>query len=299
MGSQELSTIKKILIPVDFSETSQRAIAHGAFMANLYRADLVLVHVIEKHFQQFSVVSRELLFQLPTDLVERIRTQLDEVAENIRNEFGVVITAITTEGTICEEIIAAAEAEKVDLIVMGTHGTSGLSEMFLGSNANKVVTLSACPVLTVQSSAERIGFSNLLLPIDNSPHSRQKVNTAIYLAKSYGSSITLLGLVEEGNQSEASKFKIKLDQTAEFIKKEGVPVVTEMRLNGNLGKNTLAAARELKSDLIVIMTDQDENFSESFLGSYAQQIVNHSRIPVLSIKPKINPNNLEWGYPHN
>ena len=297
--AQELASIQKMLIPVDFSDTSIRAIEHGAFMAKLYKADLVLVHVIEKHFQNFSVVASEIQFSLPSELVGKIKGKLIELAEKIRQDHGVNTTAITTEGGICEEIITIANTENIDLIVMGTHGVSGLSEMFLGSNAYKVVTLAPCPVLTVQSHAERVGFANILLPIDSSSHSRQKVVSAIHLAKKYGSSIALLGLLEEGNQSDADKFKLKLEQTKDFILKEGVPVSIELRLNGNLGKNTIHAARELKADLIMIMTDQDENFSESFLGSYAQQIVNHSRIPVLSIKPMVKANNLEWGYPYN
>ena len=290
--------IKKILIPIDFSETSLLAIEHGAFLAKLYKADIVLVHVVEHTFHKFSIVAPAIKFELPENILTLAEEKLKVIAEKIRKDYGVTSSAISTEGNICKEIVEAIKSEHVDLIVMGTHGASGFEEVFLGSNSFKMVMLSPCPVLTVQSHSRRIGFSEILLPIDNTEHTRQKVNPAIELARHYGARIKLLGLLDHDDAVDLAKFRLKVDQVMKHIEKSEVPVSMELKVGGNQARNTLEYAKHSNADLIIIMTDQEENFTGSFLGPYAQQVVNHSWVPVLSIKPVENPDNISWAYPY-
>jgi len=291
--------IKKILIPIDFSETALLAIEHGAFMAKLNKADIILVHVLEHNWQNFNIVAPEIKFEKPANVLTIIEEKLKIVAEKIRKDYGVNSICISSEGNICKEIVQLAESENADLIVMGTHGASGFEEFFMGSNSYKVVTLSPCPVLTVQSHSRRVGFSEILLPIDNTGHSRQKVAYTIELAKKYGARIHVLGLLDEEDTQDLSKFNLKIEQVKEFIEKNEIPATAEIKVGGNQAKNTIVFAKQHNADLIAIMTDQEENFTGSFLGAYAQQIVNHSWVPVLSIKPVENPDNISWTYPYN
>lgn len=291
-------TIRKVLIPIDFSETANLAIEHGAFMAKLYKADVVLVHVIEHNWEKFSIVAPEIKFEMPSNMLNIAEEKLAEIAGRIRKDYGVDSTEIVVEGNIYKEVVGVVESEKIDIIVMGTHGASGFEELFIGSNSYKVVTLANCPVLTVQSHAKRIGFSELLLPIDNSVHSRQKVSYAIELAKHYGSKIKVLGLLDQDDAEDLKKFTIKIEQVSEYIEKSGLPVTSTIKVGGNQAKATLNFAKKHNSELIIIMTDQEENFTGSFLGPYAQQVVNHSWIPVLCFKPAENPDNISWAYPY-
>ena len=278
--------IKKILIPIDFSETSLLAIEHGAFMAQLFKAELVLLHVVENHYEKFSVIAPELRITPPSDLTNAIEKKLEETAADIRSKYGVKSTCVTSTGTIFSEILLISKEHKVDLIVMGTHGTSGVVEFFIGSNAFKMVTESACPVITVQSQAKKVGFKNILLPIDDSAHSRQKVNHAIVLAKHFASTIHILGLDDSNNdEASRSRFQIKLEQIETYIKKCEVPSTCKTVVGKNQAKVTYDYAKTANADLIVIMTDQDEDITGRFMGTFAQQIINHSKIPVMSIQP--------------
>jgi nucleotide-binding universal stress UspA family protein len=211
--------LQKILIPVDFSETSMIAIEHGAFTAQLFKAELVLLHVVEKHWEKFSVIAPELRVEAPTDLINSIEKRLEEVAAEIRTKYGVKSTCITSDGNIFSEIISVSKEHSVDLIVMGTHGTSGIVEFFAGSNTYKVVTEANCPVISVRAHAKKVGFKNIVLPIDDSPHSRQKVNHAIVLAKHFASRLHILGLSDTDDASELHKFEMKLNGIEEYIKK--------------------------------------------------------------------------------
>ena len=280
-------TIQKILIPIDFSETSMLAIEHAGFTAQLFKAELILLHVVEKHWEQFSIIAPEFRISEPSDLINAIEKKLAEVAADIRTKYGVRSTAITSSGNIFNEILSISKENNVDLVVMGTHGTSGVVEFFIGSNTFKMVTESECPVISVQAQSKKLGFKDILLPIDNSAHSRQKVNQAIVIAKQFASKIHILGLGDPNDETMSKKFEIKLDQIEEYIKKCNLPFSRKTVDAKNQAKTTYEYAKSVNADLIVIMTDQDEILTGRFMGTYAQQIINHSKIPVMSIQPTI------------
>ncbi len=288
--------IKKILIPIDFSETSMLAIEHAGFTAQLFKAELVLLHVVEKHWEQFSIVAPELRVSPPSDLMNAIEKKLGEVAITIRSKYGVKSTTVLSTGNIFNEILSISKEQSVDLVVMGTHGTSGFVEFFIGSNTFKMVTQSDCPIISVQVHSEKLGFKEILLPIDDSAHSRQKVNHAIVLAKHFASKIHILGLADSDDETERKKFEIKLDQIEEYIKKCDLPYSRKTVDGKNQAKTSYDYAKSINADLIVIMTDQDENITGRLMGTYAQQIINHSKIPVMTIQPTFST--IEWVHPY-
>lgn len=288
--------IKKILIPIDFSETSMLAIEHAGFTAQLFKAELVLLHVVEKHWEQFSIVAPELRVSPPSDLMNAIEKKLGEVAITIRSKYGVKSTTVLSTGNIFNEILSISKEQSVDLVVMGTHGTSGFVEFFIGSNTFKMVTQSDCPIISVQVHSEKLGFKEILLPIDDSAHSRQKVNHAIVLAKHFASKIHILGLADSDDEPERKKFEIKLDQIEEYIKKCDLPYSRKTVDGKNQAKTSYDYAKSINADLIVIMTDQDENITGRLMGTYAQQIINHSKIPVMTIQPTFST--IEWVHPY-
>ncbi len=278
--------IQKILIPIDFSETSLLAIEHAAFAAELYKAELVLVHVVEKYWENFSIITPEIQVAVPDDFMNTIENKLEEVANGIRSKFGVKSECITASGNIFTEIMSISKEKEIDLIVMGTHGVSGFTEFFVGSNTYKVISQAKCPVLSVQVATNQHGYKDILLPIDNSIHSRQKVNHAIVLAKQFASKVHVLGLADtDAEDADIRILDMKLDQIMDYVKKCDILCDKKIIRGSNEAKVTLEYAKANSVDLIVIMTDQDESITGRLLGTYAQQIVNHSKIPVMSIQP--------------
>lgn len=277
--------IEKILVPIDFSETSMLAIEHAAYTAQVFKAELVLIHVVEKHWEKFNIVVPELRINAPDNLINEVEKRLEGIAANILTTYGVKAICITSNGTIFNEIISVSKEYNIDLIIMGTHGTSGFVEFFMGSNAYKIVTTAGCPILSVQVHAKKLGFKNILLPIDDSAHSRQKVNHAIVLAKHFSAKLHIVGLADFDDETDRHKFEIKLEQIEDYIKKCDLACTKETVIGKNQATLTMDYAQSSGADLIIIMTDQDENITGRLMGSYAQQIVNHSKIPVMSIRP--------------
>ena len=284
--------VKKILIPVDFSETSLLAIKHAAFMAKLFKADITLLHVVEKNWESFSIVAPEIVVENKAVITQKIDQKLKELANSIHKEYSVVVSHFFSNGNIYEEIQSVCKEKNIDLVVMGTHGASGFEEFFIGSNTYKVVTQSDCPVLSVQTIANKIGFHNILLPVDNTMHSLQKVNVALKLAERYAAKIHICGLLEDvADATDVKKIELKIEHVKKFIENHKISHTTTVLKGKNYAKTTLEYAQK-NTDLIVIMTDQEDDITGLFLGPYAQQIVNHSKIPVLSIQPETG--NLEF-----
>lgn len=277
--------IKKIILPTDFSETSNMALSHAAFLARLINAQLTLVHVQAFDPFYFEIPEPLLVIQDHTKLDKFIEDKLIELSRGIESEFGIKPLYKSPHGHVANEIMQLAQDEKTDLIIMGTHGAKGFEELFIGSNALKVVDLAPCPVLTVQAHAAKPGFTNIVLPIDRSLHSREKVATATALAKVYGAKIHILGLLSDTEDNEYEKLQIVLDQVQHAVENAAVGYTRHTVKGTHLAAEALKYGTSVNADLIIIMTDHESALTGLFMGPLAKQIVNHSRIPVLSIKP--------------
>ncbi|MES2590558.1 MAG: universal stress protein [Bacteroidota bacterium] len=289
----ETQKINRILIPVDFSETGLLALEHGAFMARLFKADLYLLHVVEFMEPPYSLDASVMMGRVEYDEIEKEAiVKLNELVKKIKVQHGVSVIPMINRGRVISGIYEAAKNNNVDLIVMGTHGAKGFDELFVGSNAHKTVTISTCPVITIQKHAKKIGFTNIVIPIDNALHSRQKVETVIQLAIKYGAKIHILGLINSNEKRDENKFNIKIDSVEEAVKEAGLSYVREVIKGKNLAQSAMEYSKKVEADLIVIMTDHESDLTGMFLGLLSKQIINHSPIPVMSIRPI--EGDIEW-----
>ncbi len=279
------STIKKILVPVDFTETSDEALRKAVEIANRFDAELFILHVLEFPGYAFSILP-ELQIDPPAEkeVEEIILRKLNSVRDQIYTDHKISPTLSISRGNIDREIGIYAEDQGIDLIVMGTHGASGYQEYFVGSNAQRLVTVSEVPVMTLQSDFKKNTFDNILVPLDNSLHSREKFNIAIEFAKIFGSQIHLLGLPDSEEKKDLAKFQIKIESVEAVLNASGIKYQTHIVKGDHVAKEALGFAEKHDIDLIVINTGHESEISGIFLGAFAQQIVNHAKIPVVSIK---------------
>ncbi len=277
--------IKNILVPVDFTKITETIINEALTIARLLKADLHFIHVIEYHRYQFSIVP-ETRAVLPTllELEQEVNRRMNILKVKIRKTYGIIPKIFTTSGYTHTEIVNYAKDNKIDLIVMGTRGASKYKELFAGTNAQRVITLSETPVLTLQKRKKETGFRKILMPIDNSLHSREKVFLAMTIADIFGSVIHILGLPESKAKKQLDKFMIKLESVEKIIKADNMPYVTKVVQGRNLANAAIKYASKNNCDLIVINTGHESKVTGIFPGAFAQQIVNYSKIPVMSFK---------------
>lgn len=142
--------IDRIVCPVDFSESSDYALQHAVEFARMFEAQLVVLHVVEAPFLPSYAMAGVPDLSLPLEQIqEGARSGLQAIVEECRKKYEDVEQELVT-GTAFLEIISYAKEQEVDLIVLGTHGRTGLSHIIIGSVAEKVVRKSPCPVLTIR-----------------------------------------------------------------------------------------------------------------------------------------------------
>ncbi|MFI5220890.1 MAG: universal stress protein [Bacteroidia bacterium] len=254
---------KNILCPFDGSVQSVVALKSAVFFAKKFHAHLTVVHIDESKISN-----------------EEIKTALD------LNTAGLEYSYLHKQGRPYKGIVEAAKETDANAVIMGTHGISGFEEFWMGSNAYKVVHMAHCPVLTMRENIHHNDFRNIVLPIDTSFETRQKVPLAIDLAKKFDSTIHVIGVSVDHNHEAEHKILLYFHQIKKVIEEEGIKFSFERKLGGNITNVTIDYAKKVNADLIIIMTEQENLLSSIFLGKFAQQMVNHSTIPVFSVAPR-------------
>lgn len=275
--------LNRILFPTDFSDTAAKAQGLALNMARLSGAKLTLLHVFENSSYEALAIDKG---SSKDDTLAQVRDRLQEKADRLSSENGVDIDVVLGTGRTYDQIVGVAQDVDTDLIIMGTHGVSGFAEFFAGSNAFKVVTQSPCPVITMQEARNETGFKNIVMPIDSTDETRQKVPVAAKLAEMFGATVHIASLITDDTPEMHHKFSIISKQVAEYFDEREIAHSENTLTGDNLATMTMNYAESKSADLIIMMTEQESNLTGFLMGPYAQQIVNHSKIPVLSVSPE-------------
>ncbi|MDA3866261.1 MAG: universal stress protein [Salinivirgaceae bacterium] len=274
--------MKHILVPVDFSEGSVNALEMAIAFANHMNFNVRMIHVIKDSvFYQKNLNLSNLVEIKNEKVIHNLKTLVSQYATEVKNTIDYRIRS----GKVYNEIANQAKYGEAELITIGAHGTSGFEELWLGNNAYKVVNNSPCPVMSVRNSYKRHQIQRIVLPIDDTPETRQKIPYTAYVAKQFGAQLHLLQVSETKKESVLERINEYCNQAASFLANNNLDFVVEKIIGNNLTDITIDYSMRTDADLISIMTEQSESTKNIWLGPYAQQMVNHSPIPVLSIQP--------------
>jgi nucleotide-binding universal stress UspA family protein len=268
--------MKTIIVPLDLSDESLNGLNLAMMMASKTGADILLVHVIGKNTGDY-YEQMEKENQLAQTKFEGI---LRKYKEKVKLNF--TLSYIIKEGKIFKEIADLADKHEDALTVLSTHGASGFEELFIGGNAYKITSHSRNPVITVRRSKIPSNIDNIVMPLDMTYQTREKVPYTVTLAKAFGSKIHLLTIRLSNLKSIEKKLHQYAEQVASYLDNHKVPYIVEHLHGGNLTDLTLEYSRSIDADLISIMTEQEKSASNLLLGNFAHQMINKAYIPVLS-----------------
>lgn len=272
--------IQHIVVPVDFSESSIEALKESLSLASTFQASVHLVHVMNVSSQVFPWSTENIDYD---KIKATVRAKFDELISK-HNTSNVEVTSEIRQGSVAKEILAIAKDSDASLILMSTHGSSGLEEFFIGSYASKIVTSSTVPVLTLRPNTKELGFNSIAMPIDSTVHTRDKVAQVTTLAQKFNSTVHIASLITDEHEDEINQFRLKVKQLEEHFTLNNVSFTTDELRGDDITEMTLGFADDKHADLIAIMTDQEAS-TGLFVGPHAQRIVNHSKRPVLSVTP--------------
>jgi nucleotide-binding universal stress UspA family protein len=266
---------KLVFVPTDFTEAANFATEHAIGIAKLLKYKVCLFHVINKE------TKAKLKKEGKTE--ESIKEKMDLVASGLKNKHKVEIMTTAKDGSIFSSIAEVADNMGAEFLTMGTHGKVGVQK-FIGSYAWKVVTGSPVPVIVIQKGAKFKGYLSIVMNVDHTMESKQKITWAVYIAKIF-SSLVHLTFQPETDEFLANKTKANLAQMKRVLEKNKIKY-TEKTLNksGNLATLLEEYANNINAELIMVMTDKEK--STFILSPWAEQILfNKSKIPVMCINP--------------
>jgi len=275
--------MKEIVVAIDFSDCSVNALEHAVNIAMKSDLDVKMVWVNNPNVSKISISSDK-----SDELIKEISDQFEKLRTKYQGDFKKSnFSYKIREGIIYKEIINEARESNAKMIVMGTHGTSGYELFLIGSNANRVVANAPCPIITIRGDRKvNRNLSKIVLPIDSTSETRQKVPFTASLAKLYDAEIYILGLFTSKVEEVRHIVKQYVKQAAQYLEDEQISYKTEFMASDNITKNVIEYAGKIDANLISIMVRQEKVASNLWLGSYAQQMINHSPIPVLTIHEK-------------
>jgi nucleotide-binding universal stress UspA family protein len=274
-----------ILVPIDFSEQSLIALGQSYNMARLTKADITLINVIEEGFHMPFFSKKE-----DKTLEKKVQKELEKLAHETSLTAGIRVFSIVTRGKVYEQIQQTAKKLKCSFIIMGTNGSVGFKR-FIGSNALRVIRESPCPVITIKGKKHRQGCKHILLPLDLTKETKEKVNKAIEIANLFGSTVHLVSVLTTDDEFIVNKLKRQMSQVHDYLKDNEVNCTVEFIHGDDVPDEITGYAKKIKADLIMIMTQAEMDWTDiMFISSSAQQIMNGTDIPVLSIRPKERKN---------
>ncbi|WP_111683684.1 universal stress protein [Winogradskyella tangerina] len=275
--------MKKIIIPVDFSKHSEYALETGAALAKQHNAELIVMHMLELSESIFSASSSD----RNEETAFMLMVTNKEFEKFLDKPFleGISVTPLIKHHKVLKEVADVASHEKADLIVMGSRGHSDHEGIFTGSNTEKVVRYSDTPVLVVKSKPDSVNFNNIVLGCDFSEDSISAVKNALELLNELADKVTLLHVnlpnlsflsTDEINEnvsdflklSQLDKSSLNIDYTADHTVEDGV----------------LNYAKRANADAVSIITHGRTGLSHFFGGSISEDLVNHSKLPVVTFK---------------
>lgn len=301
--------VKSVLVPTDFSEESVKAVQYGSAFAEKFNAQLLLLHVVPPA-PVFAGLEAVPLVADDPKILKDIEGQLALFARN-HIPTGVAVTQLVRFGSPFEEVVSIANARNIDLIILSTHGHTGIKRVAFGSTAERIVNRAGCPVLVVRQKERefvgerqslldhRIRISRILAAIDFSDSSRKALQYAVGFAKCFEASIVCVhvlnipyGAGEAGIAVQLETFQKAFHVDAEkkiaaLIKETAESVPTEIIIRaGGPYHEVVKAADERQIDLIVTGTHGRTGVGHFLLGSTAERIVRHAHCPVLVVREK-------------
>ncbi|HKL71520.1 MAG TPA: universal stress protein [Marinilabiliaceae bacterium] len=275
--------MKKILVPVDFSETSILAIEVAVKIANQLKSNIQLMHVRtgKPYHPEFARENVELLM---TDAAITNMERL--VAKNIEIysvQNGVFDYRIR-EGNVVREIRNQAHYNDSDLIVAGTHGMSGFEDRWLGSNAYRLISNAPCPVLAVRQNMEFHDTQKILLPIGLDEVSRRIVPQVVSFAQSISAKVLVVGTTSKSRWLIPGRINAYVHQVEKFMKKfPDIDVEFCTKDGTNDPMELLELAHKKEVTLIALAVKRGANPFESIFSPFANELLNVSDLPIFAV----------------
>ena len=273
--------MKKILIPTDFSDHAEYALKVAAQIAKKNNGEIILLHMLELPHEASDAVGAghdipEIMF-FKNAAIRRLEDLMDEDYLD-----GLKVSEIIQFELAFDGILNISKKNDVDLIVMGSHGASGFKEMFVGSNAEKVVRNSEIPVLIIKKEEENFEVNDFVFASNFTEEIKKPFQKVLEFADKFNATLHLVTINTPNNFMSTSDAQNNLKSFLSDFSTSNIK--THIYNETNVEKGVLNFSNSINADLIGMCTHGRKGLAHFFNGSISEDLVNHAKRAVITFK---------------
>lgn len=261
-----------IVVPWDFTVKAEHALAHAAKISKMIEGRVNLLHIVDRNIKTGDYRKKE--------------DNLKKVALDASEKYDVEVYTALLPGNIFSGISDFVNEHGASMVVMGTHGMKGMQKL-TGSWALKVIVGTKVPFIVVQNMPDDMEkYQNIVFPVDFRSENKEKLKMAIFMGKYFDSKVHILKTMTT-DKSLLKKTNINLNFAIKYLIQNNIEYEIHEMKKGSMAQQTVEFAKEIKADVILIMTTKNITVADYMLGAQEQQIIaNDAGIPVCCINPR-------------
>ena len=273
--------MKRILVPTDFSDYAENALKAAAIIAKKNKCEIFLLHLLELPNQMSDAMTSGGSIPEVMLFIKKANETLQKIKEQPFLK-GISVNASVQFERAFDGVLSFNKKNKIDLIVMGSHGTSGIEEILIGSNTEKVVRLSEVPVLVIKKDVGELKFKNIVFASDFSTEIKKPFKKMLEFAEIFDANLFLVMI----STPNSFKTTITAEKTMkEFIKSYDIKNYSLHIFNdANIENGITNFSKTIDADLIGLCTHGRTGLAHFFNGSISEDLVNHTTKPVITFK---------------
>ena len=271
-------TMTNFIVPIDFSVDSLKGLEWALLFSRKLPINIQMVYVLT-HGSNLQ----------PSELEEEHKiaiNQFEKLVEEYSSQLGKdsKLKYIIKKGKVYREVVNQVNSFEKGLLSTSTHGASGFEELFIGSNALKIMAATEQPVFTIRQGPVPTDIKKIVIPIKLDQDTRQKTPLAGDVAELFGAELHVVTITSNKNKKDLERLETYSNQVVNYFKARNLKTVSKTLIGDSMPNLTCNYAEAVDADMIAIMSGDIDKLN-IFLGSYAQQMVNKANIPLLSITP--------------
>jgi nucleotide-binding universal stress UspA family protein len=273
--------MKRILVPTDFSAHAESALKVAAQIAKKSNSEILLLHMLEIPSQMNDAITGAASIPEVMLFIKKANETLLKLKDKDYLK-GIQVTEYVKFEKAFDGILSFSSEHKTDLIVMGSHGVSGIEEILVGSNTENVVRLSEVPVLVIKKDTTELKGTNFVFASDFSKEIKKPFEKMIAFSKIFDAKLNLVMICTPNSfKSTALSEKIMNDFIADF---KITNYSTHIYNDANIEKGIINFSKTMNADLIGLCTHGRTGLAHFFTGSISEDLVNHAIRPVITFK---------------
>jgi len=273
--------MKTIIVPIDFSEQSENALKVAANLSKKHGSEIIALHMLELNEAMISS-SEGFHPEQTVFLIKMAEKRINEFLNKPYLQGVKKVIPIIKHFKVFSEVNDVAEKHGADMIIMGSHGSDGLKEIFVGSNAEKVVRNSEIPVLVIKDEMEDFKAENFVFACAFKDESLVAYKKAKEFADKLSAKLHLVYINTPGDNFLSTQDAY--EKVNKYLQKAGSGKEVNVYNDYSVEKGVLNFSESIHADVIGIPTHGRKGLSHFFMGSIGEDITNHSKIPVITFK---------------